>query len=104
MKIDKLHAVSKIYDNSVSFNPACFRFTEEEARKKGLWRDSRPMPTQEQLESVSGEIEIELNIEKEKDQLKDKNRKLIRKIKNADIDLMDLSQIKELLKKLISLI
>lgn len=31
------------------FNPACFDFSEDEAREKLLWRDPRPMPTPAQL-------------------------------------------------------
>lgn len=36
----------------VNFNPSCFLYSEEIAREKGLWRDNRPMPTKEELESV----------------------------------------------------
>tara|TARA_R110001599_G_scaffold21054_3_gene78617 strand:- start:90 stop:545 length:456 start_codon:yes stop_codon:yes gene_type:complete len=44
-------AVSRIYEQA-DFNPACFNFTEEIARARKLWRDERPMPTQEQLEEA----------------------------------------------------
>lgn len=49
--MDKQNAVYKIYPNA-QFNPACFEFSESEARQKKLWRDPRPMPTQEELEAA----------------------------------------------------
>ena len=49
--MDKRLAMLKIYPDA-QFNPACFNFTEEEARTKKLWRDPRPMPTQESLEAA----------------------------------------------------
>lgn len=44
-------AVSKIYPDA-RYNQACFNFSESEARVKKLWRDERPMPTQEELEAA----------------------------------------------------
>lgn len=41
--------VRRIY-NDIIFNPACFNFSEEEARKKGLWTDSRAMPSKLELD------------------------------------------------------
>lgn len=41
-------AVDRIYPEAV-FNPACFNFTEQEAREKKLWTDERPMPTEAEL-------------------------------------------------------
>ena len=41
-------AILKIYPDA-DFNPACFNFTEEEAREKKLWRDARAMPTTEEI-------------------------------------------------------
>lgn len=56
--MDKGIALSKIYNN-VEYNPACFNFSEEEARAKKLWRDERPMPTLEQLQEAYREAEKE---------------------------------------------
>lgn len=47
--MDYVTAVYNIYGNDVDFNSACFNFTEEEARLRLLWRDERPMPTNQQL-------------------------------------------------------
>ena len=33
------------------YNPACFDFTEQEARDKKLWRDPRPMPSNAELQA-----------------------------------------------------
>ena len=47
---------------------------------------------------------VEKNEEKLKSEKKDKNLKDIRKITDLDIDSMDLTDVKELLKKLVSLV
>lgn len=39
------------------FNPACFEFSEEDARAKKLWRDARPMPTQQQISAEWASIQ-----------------------------------------------
>lgn len=49
--MDYYAVVSKIYEGA-DFNPACFNFTEQEARAKKLWRDERAMPTQQELEAA----------------------------------------------------
>lgn len=55
-------AVHKLVPQA-DYNPACFDFSEEEARKNLLWRDERPMPTMEQLLSVKAEVDSELAVE-----------------------------------------
>lgn len=60
--MDYKKAVSKIYED-VYFNQACFNFSEEEARSKKLWRDERPMPTQEQLDEAQIIVQKEMDIE-----------------------------------------
>lgn len=57
--MDYYGIVAKIYTDGADFNPACFNFTEKVAREKKLWRDPRPMPTQEELQAVLAEIVIE---------------------------------------------
>lgn len=49
--MDKNLALSKIYPDA-EYNPACFDYSEEEARSKNLWRDARPMPTQAEMEAA----------------------------------------------------
>jgi len=48
---------------SADFNPACFEFTEEEAREKKLWRDERPMPTLSELNEAWKGIELQQALE-----------------------------------------
>lgn len=52
-------ALNKIYPG-IGFNQACFNFTEEESREKGLWTDSRPMPTTQELEDALVKAEKEM--------------------------------------------
>lgn len=72
--MDKAIALSKIY-KEITYNPACFNFSEEEARAKKLWRDPRPMPTEEDLQaawdSVKDEIEKKDNENKRQKELGD---------------------------------
>ena len=49
--MDKRKAVDLIYPG-VEYNPACFEFSEAEARAKKLWRDARPMPTDAELQAA----------------------------------------------------
>lgn len=60
--MDIVKCVDKI-TTLADYNPAAFNFSEEEARARKLWRDSRPMPTQEELESAW--IEVQSDIERE---------------------------------------
>lgn len=61
--MDYAFAVNKIYP-SIEFNPACFDFSEIEAREKLLWRDPRPMPTIAELEAA--QILVNQDLAKEK--------------------------------------
>jgi hypothetical protein len=51
LKMDYRLAADKIY-SGISLNPACFNFSEAEARTRKLWVDSRPMPTHAELEAA----------------------------------------------------
>jgi len=55
-------AVSKIYPDA-EYNPACFNFTEAEARAKKLWRDARAMPTQAELAAADTEGQKDVQVE-----------------------------------------
>lgn len=70
MNYKKIIAVGELYKNpSADYNPACFEFSEEEARAKRLWRDDRPMPTEEEAEAAYAEWESrEGNIEKRRNE------------------------------------
>jgi hypothetical protein len=61
--MDYVKLVSKIYTDGVDFNPACFNFSEQEARDKKLWRDDRAMPTQAELDAIQIEADKEEQIE-----------------------------------------
>ena len=54
-------AVSKIYPDA-DYNPACFNFTEAEARAKKLWRDARAMPTQAELDAADVEANKDVQV------------------------------------------
>lgn len=69
--MDYILLVPKIYENP-DFNPACFNFSEEEAREKKLWRDSRPMPTSEQMQTEWDKIKIEIEKNKYKEERREK--------------------------------
>jgi len=43
----------------VEYNPACFDFSEAEAREKKLWRSEKPMPTSETMETENAKIVTE---------------------------------------------
>lgn len=90
-------AVPLIYPDA-EFNPACFDFTEEEARKKKLWRDARPMPTSEEMTVVLDAHKVE---EDEKNALaillKEKKDALKLKIKDKSAKLEDVVAILEIL-------
>jgi len=70
--------INRIINNLVpgaSFNPACVNFTESQARDKKLWRDTRKMPTQSEIEAEHDRLVIEDQkveyIEKRKEKLKE---------------------------------
>jgi len=65
--MDKILAVFKIC-GPVQYNPACFDFSEEEAREKKLWTDPKPMPTQKELEAAWKEVQKELYKEKRQEE------------------------------------
>ena len=55
--MDYVLAVSKIYPEGVNYNPACFDFSEEEARERKLWRDDKAMPSIAECKKVLTEYE-----------------------------------------------
>lgn len=71
--MDVNYIILKELGAEVEYNPACFNFTEEEARAKNLWRAELPMPTKEQLQiwwdtKYKAELEALDNAEKSKKQ------------------------------------
>ena len=44
----------------VEYNPACFDFSEAEAREKKLWRSDLSMPTSETMETENAKVVTEL--------------------------------------------
>lgn len=61
-------AVSKIYQDA-DFNEACFGFTEAEARSRKLWRDARPMPTNQELKDALTLANKEIQVKEAYDQM-----------------------------------
>ncbi len=60
--------VAKIYEDA-DFNPACFQYSEAEAREKKFWRDARPMPTQAELDAAEILVNKESQIKPMYDQM-----------------------------------
>lgn len=58
------------------YNPACFNFTEAEARDMMLWRDAAAMPTQAQLDAKWTELQSTITAETAAKQAKDDARAL----------------------------
>jgi len=50
----------KYIDETAFYNPACFDFTEEEARAKNLWKSDNSMPTQAELQAASDIVSSDL--------------------------------------------
>ncbi len=59
MAVEHYGIIIKEKLGSVDYNPACFDFSETEAREKKLWRSEKPMPTSETMETENAKIVTE---------------------------------------------
>lgn len=87
--------VNRIYpDPKADFNPACFNFTEEEARSKKLWIDERPMPTKEHLDAENVIYQAELEAENTDRQNKKDSISVIKiKLENKSASLDEIREV-----------
>lgn len=91
--MDKVLIVNKLVPQA-EYNPACFKFTEEEARKKKLWRDERSMPTQSEMDAEWLTIEQELVGEKTLKQNKKEFKTMLKvKLKNKTATLDEIQEL-----------